>query len=132
MLKAARERLIRKLRADTTLFTSVKGRIYPQELATLPNPSYPCVTFKMDGGEADEHIPALATCRVSFRVHSTVSYNQCWDIYEQIKDVLAFEVVSDSNVRMRFREINTPVEDYDPIARTYTVISRWQLQVFEV
>ncbi len=132
MFKEARERLIRKLRADTTLFTSVRGRIYPQELATLTNPAYPCITFKMDGGDADEYNPALATCRVLFRSYSTVSYNQSWQIYEELKDVLAFEVTSDSSVRIRFREINVPHEDYDPIAKVYVVVNRWQLQTFQV
>lgn len=132
MLKESRDRLVRDLRADTTLFNLVKGRMYPQELATLTNPSYPCLTFKMDGGEADENIPALAVCRVLFRTYSTVSYTQSWNIYEQLKNVLAFEVKSDSSVRLRFREVNTPIEDYDPIGRAYVVVSRWQMQVFEV
>ena len=132
MLRQSRTLLMQTMRGDTALFTSVKGRIYPQDIATLKDPSYPCITFSFNSGASDENIPALAEVSVSLKSYSVKSYDEAWDIYEKSRTLLLFGVFEDSNVRIRVTESNTPTERYDTVGNVYIVIAGLDLQIIEV
>jgi hypothetical protein len=127
MIKDARERLVEEIRTDEDTFTATGGRIYPQDVATLLNPVYPCVTVAFNGGIPDAYLVDLAEGSVNIKVYSTKSYNQCWDIYEKIRTALAFGVFTDANVRIRTTESVLPTEDYDNIGRVFKLISIWDV-----
>lgn len=131
MIIEGRERLIRTMREDSTLFGLTGGRIYPQELATIINPKYPCVTVRIDSGNPDTHIPAVGYPRVIINFYSTKNYNESYTLYERSKDLLLFSINEDSNIVILLREISLPVENYDPIAKSYNLSSRWNMVVFE-
>ena len=129
MIKESRDLLTRKLREDTDLFTLVAGRIYPQDIATILNPTYPAVTISFTGGLPDDYIPDLADTLVNVQTYSARSYNECWDVYEKLKARLAFEVFDDSSVIVRMTESNTPIERYDSTGRVHIVTSSWAMYV---
>ncbi len=127
MIKDARDRLVEEMRSDTDTFLATSGRIYPQDIATLQNPVYPCVTVAFLGGVPDDYLSEIADLTVSITAYSTKSYNQCWDIYEKIKTALAFGVFTDADVRIRTTESTSPVERYDSVGRVFSVISAWDI-----
>jgi hypothetical protein len=127
MIKDARERLVEEIRSDTDIFTATGGRVYPQDVATVLNPVYPCATVAFNGGVPDAYLIDLAEGVVSIKVYSTKSYNQCWDIYEKIRTALAFGVFTDTDVRIRTVESVLPIEFYDSIGRVYNVTSTWDV-----
>ncbi len=129
MIKDARDRLIKEMRSDTDTFIATSGRIYPQDIATLKNPAFPCVTVSFGGGEPDNYLSVLADASVSIKVFSTKSYNQCWEIYEKVKTALAFGVFTDDSVRIRTTESTLPIERYDSVSRLYNVISGWDITI---
>lgn len=129
MIKFARDRLVEEMRSDTDIFTATGGRIYPQDVATLLNPVYPCVAVAFNGGVPDTYLIDLAEASVSIRTYSTKSFSQCWDIYEKIKTALAFGVFSDTDVRIRVVESVLPTEFYDSIGRVFSVSSTWDITV---
>jgi|TARA_B100001964_G_scaffold21533_2_gene21759 hypothetical protein len=132
MIKESRTLLMRTLRSDSTLFNLIKGKIYPQDLATLKNPMYPCVTFTFGSGESDDNIPNLAESNVSVKCYSTKSYSECWNIYEKIRSLVLFSVVSDANVRMRITENGTPDETFNETDRLHIVVASLNLVIIGV
>ena len=132
MIKESRHLLVRELRSDTTLFSLVSGRIYPQDLATLSNPTYPSVTISLNGGIPDDYNQDLAEANVVIQSYSTKSYNQCWDIFEKVKSALVFGIFTDASVRIRMTESSTPIERYDQIGRVYIVTSSWNMMTIGV
>jgi hypothetical protein len=127
MIKDARDRLIEEMRSDTDTFVATSGRIYPQDLATLLNPVYPCATVSFNGGVPDVYLSQLADLSISIKTYSTKSFNQSWEIYEKIKSALAFGVFTDDDVRIRTVESVSPIEQYDSIGRVFCVISGWDV-----
>lgn len=127
MIKDARDRLVKEMRSDSDIFNAVGGRVYSQDVATVLNPTYPCVTIGFGGGIPDEFLSELANASVSIRTYSTKSFNECWDIYEKVKNKLAFCVFTDADVRIRTTEDSLPVERYDSISRVYNIISGWDI-----
>jgi hypothetical protein len=127
MIKDARNRLVEEMRSDTDIFTATSGRIYPQDVATLLNPVYPCVAVAFNGGVADEYLVDLAQASVSIKAYSTKSFSQCWDIYENIRTALAFGVFTDADVRIRTVESVLPTEFYDSVGRVFSVTSTWDI-----
>jgi hypothetical protein len=129
MIKDARDRLVEEMRSDTDTFIATSGRIYPQDIATLMNPAFPCVTVAFNGGVPDAYLSQLADASISIKVFSTKSYNQCWEVYEYIKTALAFGVFADADVRIRTTESTLPIERYDSIGRVFNVISGWDITI---
>jgi hypothetical protein len=132
MIKESRTLLMRTMRSDSTLFNLVKGKIYPQDLATLKNPTYPCITFTFQGGESDSNIPGLAGASVSVKCYSTKSFNESWNIYEKIRSLVLLSVVEDSNIRIRITEGGSPFETFNEGNRLYIVIVDLDLQIIGV
>jgi hypothetical protein len=132
MIKDARDRLIEEMRTDGDTFAATGGRIYPQDLATLLNPVYPCVTVGFQGGIPDAYLSQLADASVSIKAYSTKSYNQCWEIYEKFKSALAFGVFADDDVRIRMTESSLPIERYDEVGRVFNVVSGWDITIIGV
>jgi hypothetical protein len=127
MIDAARERLVRTLRADADLFTVVSGRIYPAELATLTNPKYPCITVSFSGGPSDDYNPDLADSSCTIQYYSTKSYSDVWDMHKKTKAVLFNEVFTDSEVTIRCTEDTIPFERWDAEGRIYVLTNLWNI-----
>lgn len=127
MIREARNKLVEEIRNDSDTFTATAGRVYPQDVATLLNPVYPCITVAFNGGVPDTYLVDLAEGSVSIKVYSTKSYNQCWDIYEKIRTALAFGVFVDAAVRIRTVENVLPTEFYDAVGRVFSVTSTWDV-----
>ncbi len=132
MIKDARDRLVREMTSNTDIFTATGGRVYPQDVATVLNPVYPCVTVGFEGGIPDVYLSQLADASVSIKTYSTKSFNQCWDIYEKVKVALAFGVFIDGDVRIRATESSLPIERYDSISRVFNVVSGWDIFIIGV
>lgn len=127
MINATRERLIRELRADAVLFALVKGRIYPSDLATLKDPKYPCVTAGFGGGTPLEGFDDIGDILCTLQTFSSKSYSEAWDVYEKVKDTIAQEVYSDSDVTIRLTLDSIPFERYLLDDRVYSIVSRWNV-----
>ncbi len=129
MINEARELLVKSLREDAGIFTATAGRIYPQDIATMPNPRYPCMTFKIDAGIPDANIKDIGVPRVIMNFYSAVNYNESYTMYGLVKDFLAFARLKDSNVVLWFRQSGLPRELFDPMATTYNVITTWDATI---
>lgn len=127
MIRDARNRLVEEMRSNADIFTATGGRIYPQDIATLLNPVYPCSTVAFNGGVPDAYLVDLAEGAVSIKVYSTKSYDQCWDIYDKIRTALAFGVFLDATVGIRTTESVLPTEFYDAVGRVFSVTSTWDV-----
>ncbi len=132
MIKSARERLVREMRGDATVFGLVGGRIYPQEIATVKNPVYPCIAFRIDSGVPDPHVSKVGVPRVIINCYSTKSYNESYSVYEAVKDLLAISRFFDASVNLIIKEESLPREFYDPVGQTYNLITRWSMVIIEL
>ncbi len=131
MIQETRERLVRAMREDATLFSLTGGRIYPQDIATLINPKYPCITIRVDAGEPDSHIPKLGTPRAIIAFYSVRNSNQSYSLYEQVKTLLSFAKLSDSSITLLLKEVDLPRELFDPVAKSYNLFTRWEIKAIE-
>ncbi len=132
MIQEARELLMRSLRGDAGIFTATKGRVYPQDIATMDNPRYPCMTFRVDAGTPDANIPDVGVTRFIINFYSAVNYNESYAMYELVKDFLALARLKNANVVLWFKEVGLPRELYDPIATSYNVITSWSATIIEL
>lgn len=131
MIQETRERLIRSMREDATLFSLTGGRIYPQDIATLKDPKYPCITVKIDGGLPDTHIPKMGSPKVVISFYSVKNYNEAYSLYERVKVLLSFSRLTDDDITILLKEVDLPRELFDPIATSYNLFTRWASIVFE-
>jgi hypothetical protein len=127
MINAAKERLVRTLRADADLFGIVSGRIYSSDLSTLINPKYPCITVAIDGGPSDDYIPDLGDSNCTIQYYSTKSYADAWDMHKKTKAVIFNGVFKDSEVTIRMTEDSIPFERWDKEARIYILTNSWNV-----
>ncbi len=132
MIKEARELLMRSLRGDVGIFQATKGRVYPQDIATMKNPRYPCMTFRVDSGIPDGNVPDVGVIRIVINFYSAVNYNESYTMYEAAKDFLALTRLKNDSVVLWFKELGLPRELYDPVATTYNVITSWEATVIEL
>ncbi len=132
MIKEARERIVRSLREDAGIFTATGGRIYPQDIATLSNPIYPCMTFRVDSGVPDGHVPDIGVARITMSFYSAVNYNEAYTMYELVKDFIALGRIKDDSVVLWFKEVNLPRELFDPIATSYNLTTSWSATIIEL
>jgi hypothetical protein len=127
MIDAARDVLIRRIREDATLFSTISGRIYPGDLASVINPTYPCMTVKFQGGVPDEYNTDLGDGSVLIQYYSTKSYSDCWTMYKQTKSIIDFQVFSDSEVTIRLTKSGLPFERFDQESRIYILTDDWNV-----
>jgi hypothetical protein len=82
------ERLILDvLQPDAYLQSLVDGRIYPQHLAMLTNPTYPNVTLMRSGLGGDPSITNLDNMFLIIDVWSKKNVAELWSIYADINSV---------------------------------------------
>ncbi len=126
-MQALKELIITTAFADSLLKTKVKNRVYPTELALVEKPIYPCVNFKIDGGQDYEYSMKLRDVNFYFHVFSTASFDAAYAIYADIKRLFAFQSFTDANLSAVFREFQPPLENgfvSDGIA-VYSIVTRW-------
>jgi len=94
---------------DSTVFSYTGSRIYPEHLATVKNPEYPCITLYFKGGESPGCIKENAKDNVYIKVCSDKSYRECYEIYDPIyMNILHNKRLSDGNYHIICREIMRP------------------------
>ena len=102
----------KNLLSDSTLSSVVKGHIYPQALAAVKTPEYPCICFEAEGTPWDQNIP-YSMCRIRFWVVSKKSYREALVIYGYIKDALDKKSFRDNDVYVVFSKDSEPSRYFD-------------------
>lgn len=117
---------------DSTLTGLVEERFYPDEIALIENPTYPCINFSIGGGDgAERTAPKFHYPEIEFWTWSTVSKDEAWQVYQALFDVFEQQRLVSSEVYVVLFERSHPQETYDPIARAYGLYSRWGSTVSE-
>ena len=102
--------LIRKsISEESIIYSYVGSRVYPQHLATVKDPEFPCVTLYFSGGKSPGCIKVNARDMVYIKVCSDKNYKECYAIYDAIyMNVLHNKRLSDDNYHLVCREIRRP------------------------
>lgn len=117
---------------NATVIGLIKDRFYPQELAEVMNPSYPCANFKIDAGEKD--IDTDKILLIPFRIWSwsKLSYDQAHIVYDAVEQAIQREHFDQDSARIFCKETATPSEAWDPVSRLYYLISGWEAKVIKI
>jgi len=120
-----------KVLANSNVSALIEDRFYPAELSEVINPSYPCANFRMSSGARDSDTNLLILIPFRIWVWSELSYDEDYNIYEKIYDVLQRKVNDQDSIRYRCKEITTPTEAYDPESRLYYIIASWRGRIIK-
>ena len=102
--------LIRKSITDEgAVYSYVESRVYPEHLAAVRDPGFPCVTLYFRGGNATGSIRESAFDNLLIKVCSEKSYKECYEIYDSIyMDILHNRKLSDENYNIVCSEVMRP------------------------
>jgi len=102
--------IIRKaISEDEGIYSLTEGRVYPEHLATVRNPEFPCVTLYFKGGVSSGPIKESAKDSVHIKVCSRKDYKECYLIYDSIyMNVLHNKRLTDGNYHIVCRERMRP------------------------
>src|SRR4030042_3639195 len=102
--------LLRKsMTEESAIYSYIESRVYPQHLATVKEPVFPCVTLYFKGGNSEGCIKESARDTVFIKVCSDKSYKECYEIYDAIyMNVLHNQRLSDANYHLLCREVMRP------------------------
>lgn len=113
-----------------SLAALVEDRVYPSELALIENPIFPCVNFRMSGGQgADRDIPKILYPHITFWIWSTISYAQSHQIYEVVFDIFEKQNLTSSDIYALFHEASGRFETFDPLPKAYGVSAQWSVNL---
>ena len=114
------------LPAVTSITTA--ARIYPGELATVPNPIYPCVNVVVQGSGVAAELIAIKDARAVIYVWSSSGYDQCHTIMDAIKAGMHRQKLTYDTMNIVPRMITDALETYDSTAQAHGVITNWRIQ----
>jgi hypothetical protein len=125
--------IARYLISDSALFQLVRGRVYPGEIAEIKDPQYPCITYKVVGGNTDREIKEVKGLVLNFWVYSKVSLEECYRIYDTLSDRLFDAFLQDtSGIKvLRPKEVIAPVSYTDVDGMIYRVAGRWSTELIK-
>lgn len=108
------------LLGDINITALVDDRIYPQELATLPEHDYPCITFRPTRGEEGSFV--WQKFPVIFGAHSSVSMDEAMAVYQLLTARL---VAGQAGIGFVFFPSGTPLPGFVPSDLLYSVFCRF-------
>lgn len=114
--------------ATAPALAAVQGRVQHGELATLPDPIYPLITFHREVATQDLNAPRNAQNLVVLP-YSLIGLDEAWSLYQGIRDLLDHQVLTKDGVTAYFELMFGPVPD--PIGTptpVYRVISLYRTQ----
>lgn len=120
--------LIETLLAAPAVTAVVGGRVYKGHLATIPQPTYPCLTLSRPPGGSEEPTLPLATWSLYVGACSTLSYDEAWQLGEAAFAVLKHLAVAQGGRRWVVHPDRAPVETFDDTERPVYMVTR----VYEV
>jgi hypothetical protein len=94
---------------DCTVYSYTASRVYPEHLAAVKDPIFPCITLYFKGGLSSGCIKESAKDTVFIKVCSDKNYKECYAIYDAIyMNILHNKRLSDDNYHILCREIMRP------------------------
>jgi len=125
------DKVIRRiLIEDPKVYSLVKTRVYPAELATVRGVVYPCVNFIETGGAVDDDFPKIETPRVRVWISTKKGYDEATEIYEAVRDALEKKTYKSDTEYVVFKVLNYPGKMFDPIAEVYTIVIELEIAFF--
>jgi hypothetical protein len=107
--------LLRKKMIENNIITSFVGtRVYPENLASVKDPQFPCITIFFKEGQPTGCIKEIAKDTIVIHVCSEKNYKECFEIYDAIyKNVLHNQRFTDDNYNVVSRETKRPMMQQD-------------------
>jgi len=109
----------------------VGSRVYPAEIVAVPNPTYPCVCFRINGGPLDAVTDVFrGTMRVwCWSAQNTGTYEDAIELYNAVMKYWHRASFNDwTLLRMAAMQVvATPAEMFDADVRAYAAVSDWVL-----
>ena len=125
------DRVIRRiLLEDPKVYSLIGTRVYPSELATVKNVSYPCVNFIETGGTVDDDFPKIETPRVRVWISSKKGYDEAEEVYEAVRDALEKRTYTSETEYVVFKVMGYPGKMFDPVSAVYTIVVELEIAFF--
>jgi hypothetical protein len=123
--------------SDTTVSGLISDRFYPAHIATLPDGiEYPCGCFEISGGGLDKDISDFGMIDLKIWSWSSNHFEQAWDVYEAIKDVLHQQkisaIVGNTTIRVVAKETARPIQAFDETDQVYYLMGIWEARCIKV
>ena len=109
----------------------VGNRVYPSQIASIVNPTYPCVNFEINLGAMDSNTSAFrGNMRLwCWSAAHTGAYNKSEELFQKMIDYWHMHAFSDSTLSrsVTLKQRGTSIKFFDEVARAYAVVSNWDV-----
>ena len=117
---------------DSTVRDLIDTRFYPEEVETNRNVEFPMATYTVEGGELISRLPKVSRLGMRIWVHSEVDYDEAYEIYKAIFNVLHIQRLSNSVIKGCVpEEIGRPETLFNDVDEKYLVGALWQIRGVE-
>ena len=106
-------KMIELLLADATISAAVGWSIYPAQIATILEPTFPCINFADEGGSFPYRTARFATSSLRFWFYSEESIDAATQIYEATDAILRNHALMGSKLSMVLDPSSTPIEIHE-------------------
>ena len=132
--------VVQSLQEDPYLKRMVGGRIYPQHISTIENPSFPAVTIGRRGQGADTGIQQINHIELQIDVWSKKSVIELWRIYSDhdvkynrpvgVRSLLSQKTFDFPEVIVHLCiEDNVTDDLYEPWSKTWHLAALYRLSI---
>lgn len=115
--------------AGVTVQTLISNRFYPAEPGIYKVRKYPCANFRISGGAIDPDVKEYKKPGLVIWTHSKKSYDEAYEVYEAIFDVLHNELLSEDDRGIVCKEDTRPMEAYEPADEIFYLRASWAIRM---
>jgi hypothetical protein len=98
---------------SSTMHSLIKDRFYPANMFAVRQLTFPCINYRIGGGDIDPHAMRYFRVSLEFWIVSRQNYSQCWSIFESLYDLLNKQALKSTALAAQINISRYPEEFYE-------------------
>lgn len=129
MIEVSKYLIRKRLLSIKVIRDYVEDRVYQSHLATITDPSYPCVTLSFSGGSLVSNYPKFSVRPMDIQIWSIISFTEAYAIYNLLIVNLHLDRLKGRGLSIVCSISGEPFELYDDIEKLYRLSTTWTVRM---